>query len=428
MSGQTPYPTKGCGMSASFRSADEDLDRPAEIPDPVTEDINPSRITPDQAAAANPLEPSWNVLDETTQKAMFILGQSLVQGEDSIRCPTPFNNMRSSPPVGPTGEQADDPEGDGLTSGFSTIGGFKARDVGYFDPREGTPVTVKDATHVFHNVHAFTSRIKVKAESVNPAVLAKNLDACLLGKANNWFNQELSEVTRIGLRNDSTGVTQWCKLMEERFRPSTGESISGLLAASYTIADARRRRDVNEYIQETVMHGRGSGLCKEDSDFIKLIYERLQIDLRLTITEPVSQMTLTEVNRLLIDKSRLWFELYGRSTEYSARTRAQGRGSPRYQYDNYGGRPAQAYGKHSGYSRGYTAYTNPPRPLGQFQEVERTTQTIQRQLPPTKQQNRLLAPEGRQPASNASSQATRGDDTTRESRGQSSYGYRNQRT
>ena len=49
------------------------------------------------------------------------------------------------------------------------------------------------------------------------SILRQNLDTCLLGKAERWYTEELSNVTRVGLRGDLKDCEEWCKALETRF-------------------------------------------------------------------------------------------------------------------------------------------------------------------------------------------------------------------
>lgn len=55
---------------------------------------------------------------------------------------------------------------------------------------------------------------------MDPALLRQHLDTCLLGAADTWYTNELSHISRVGLRNDPNGVKEWCDALEERFRDS----------------------------------------------------------------------------------------------------------------------------------------------------------------------------------------------------------------
>ena len=74
---------------------------------------------------------------------------------------------------------------------------FRARDVGFFDPDPKLPPVepVKDH-NIYHNVFSFTNRLRVKSTTMDVALLRQNLDACLLGAADTWYNTELNHPTR----------------------------------------------------------------------------------------------------------------------------------------------------------------------------------------------------------------------------------------
>jgi hypothetical protein len=84
---------------------------------------------------------------------------------------------------------------------------FKAQDIGYFNPyKDKPPIVVKDKNTIYHNVFSFTNRIHIKAAFVNTAQMKQRLDKYLLGRANTWYNQELSHLQRVGLHSEETRV------------------------------------------------------------------------------------------------------------------------------------------------------------------------------------------------------------------------------
>lgn len=69
---------------------------------------------------------------------------------------------------------------------------FRPRDIGFFNPDpQVIPVESKNNYNIYHNVFSFTNRLRVKATSMDAAVLRQNLDACLLGAADNWYTNQL---------------------------------------------------------------------------------------------------------------------------------------------------------------------------------------------------------------------------------------------
>lgn len=143
---------------------------------------------------------------------------------------------------------------------------FRARDIGYFDPNpQSMPVEVKDNHNIYHNVFSFTSRLRVKATTMDPSVLRLNLDSCLLGSADDWFTNQLTHASRQGLRHDPDGVKGWCDTLEERFRDSPSKSLSMLEAIRYTTKDARNRRDPADYVSTIVLNSKNAGIAPTEA-------------------------------------------------------------------------------------------------------------------------------------------------------------------
>ena len=81
---------------------------------------------------------------------------------------------------------------------------------------------------------------------MDPMVLRTNLPSSLIGKAERWYTEELSSITRVGLQNVS--IDERCALLERRFRDPPGRSLTALEMERYTIQDVRRRRDPADYV------------------------------------------------------------------------------------------------------------------------------------------------------------------------------------
>ena len=86
---------------------------------------------------------------------------------------------------------------------------FRPRDVGYFEPDpQAAPVEVKETHNIYHNVFSFTNQLRVKVTSIDAATLCQNIESCLLGAADDWYTNQLTHISRIGLRNDPDGVKE----------------------------------------------------------------------------------------------------------------------------------------------------------------------------------------------------------------------------
>ena len=204
---------------------------------------------------------------------------------------------------------------------------FRAKDIGYFDPKDTGPmVEVRDKVQVYHNVFSFTNRLKVKAQFVNVRKMREQLDECLLGQADTWYNQELNHLQRMGLRVGD-GIKEWCDALEARFRQPPGQSLRQLEAVHYTLSDVYDRKDPLDFVQKVVVHGINSGIAKTEQQQAQLAYNHIDVRLRMTLAEPKGSTTLSEFIEQINQRKHDWFDRYKRREARDTRGN-----NPRRQY------------------------------------------------------------------------------------------------
>jgi hypothetical protein len=220
----------------------------------------------------------------------------------------------SVPSYRPIPRQMDPPSSDPLGRSFPREkSDFKPKDIGYFDPQDQGPlVEVKDKVQVYRNVFSFTNRLRVKAHFMDLRILRERLDECLLGRADTWYNQELDHLRRIGLRADETGITEWCKALETRFRQPPGQSLRILEALQYTLSDVYDQKDPLDFIQKIVVHGINSGIAVAEHQQAQLAYNHFDVRLRMTLTEPTNQTPLSAFIDQVNQRKHQWFDRYRR--------------------------------------------------------------------------------------------------------------------
>lgn len=203
-------------------------------------------------------QPSGN----TTVTVSFNDLRRLIQEEIEARLPrntTDTPSDRVTPPVSTMPTLPTQYDNRPVNNGVASMQ-FRPRDIGYFDPSSDLKedVTIKDKDQVYRNVFSFTNRVRVKATTMDPALIRNNLDTCLLGRAKTWYTEELSHIQRVGLRMDPSGVEEWCRHLKARFRESPGRFLVALESTRYTIQDVQRRRDPADFVQQIVLHGKNS--------------------------------------------------------------------------------------------------------------------------------------------------------------------------
>ena len=242
---------------------------------------------------------------------------------------------------------------------------FKPRDIGYFEPdAEQEAMETKENKAIYHNVWTFTTRLRVKASTPESAqALRQNLDACLLGKAERWYTQELNNLSRSGLRNNPNGINAWCEALEARFREAPGISLTKLESLRYTTRDARNRRDPEDYCQEIMVHGRNAGTATTDHAQVLMAYQHMDGALRMSLPLVNEQTTMASFIKHLTVQKFNWFDVYapkfdGKSADKAAVER---KGNYNSKFPSRGSGPAfpssqQGYPSGNRFSYGKDSY------------------------------------------------------------------------
>lgn len=143
-------------------------------------------------------------------------------------------------------------------------------------------------------------------------VLWQNIDSCLLGTAEDWFTNQLSQIIRVGLRNDPTGIIEWYNTLEARFKDSPGKSLTLLEAIRYTVKDARNRRDPADYVSSIVLNSKNAGIADTKAAQVLLAYEHLDGELRQNLPRPTATSTNSDLLDELRHQKNIWFDIYGK--------------------------------------------------------------------------------------------------------------------
>ena len=250
---------------------------------------------------------------------------------------------------------------------------------------------------------------------MDAGVLRQNLDACLLGAAENWYTNELAHLSRIGLRNDNDGVKEWCNALESRFRDSPSKSLTALENIRYTVKDTRSRRDPLDYVSTLVLHAKNAGIAANEAVQVRLAYKHMDGELRLHLPRPQDNSTISGLLEELRHQKDIWFDIYGShdSRQMTARHDARNDKSKQQSGNNpfrpnfnsqrpygnfYGG---NGFGGSGGAPRPYFGNSNPYRPFIPFgqnssnnqqqPQSSQATQVQQRQLPGGRQQLQITS-------------------------------------
>ncbi|KAA6410084.1 MAG: hypothetical protein FRX49_13836 [Trebouxia sp. A1-2] len=169
--------------------------------------------------------------------------------------------------------------------------------------------------------------VTVAAATRDATTLRQNLDLCLKGEAQDWWTNQLSHVTRVGIMADNNGVEEWVKALEKRFREAPSVALGKLQAMRYTIQDAQSHREPSEYVTAIATAAKGCG--QGDTEFAQVLHAFCGIDSNLRhfgIDEPEERTTIQEFIDLLNRKKVNWFNHYAQNEQKENKERRdQGR-------------------------------------------------------------------------------------------------------
>ena len=190
---------------------------------------------------------------------------------------------------------------------------FRPKDIGFFEPNPEAPhVEIRDKVQVYHNVFSFTNRLRVKSQFHSPEILRNRMDECLLGKADTWYNQELSHLQRVGLHADTNGIHEWCQALENRFREPPRQSLIKLEKTTYTTQDVRDGKDPIAYLQNVFVLAQNAGMAFTDAQQVYLAYEHMDVHLRMTLPKPDQHTTISDFVQTVTELHRDWVERFKR--------------------------------------------------------------------------------------------------------------------
>lgn len=191
---------------------------------------------------------------------------------------------------------------------------FRPQDLGFFEPDNGalSSTTHTEGKTTCHDVFGFTARVRAKTEGISsgicsPASVAIKLDACLKGKAECWYTNELSSVSRAGL---TTNLEFWCSEFEKRFRQSPSTALEKLENKRYKIQDVRMRKEPEDYVQNMISLAKHAGTALSTFSLLLTAYQHMDAELRITIPRPTQQTSLTDFMKTIGEAKDNWFDIY----------------------------------------------------------------------------------------------------------------------
>lgn len=140
----------------------------------------------------------------------------------------------------------------------------------------------------------------MKAESIDATLLKQNINTYLLDKADKWYTNQISRTTRVSFKNNSTGIVEWCKALESRFKYLLGKLLSLFENIRYTVTNTRRRKDPANYINAILLNSKKTGIVSTEAVQMLLAYKYIDAKLRRDLPLLIKTLTISA----LLDKLR----------------------------------------------------------------------------------------------------------------------------
>ncbi|KAL5041090.1 hypothetical protein BDW71DRAFT_18352 [Aspergillus fruticulosus] len=145
--------------------------------------------------------------------------------------------------------------------------------------------------------------------------MARNLELCLCGTAQRWWNYELSNTTRRGLIYADT-IEDWCEVLEKHFQLPPSQARERLDRTRYTITDIRNRIPPSTYVSTVLSLAKQCGEASE-FDVVLHTWRNMNIELRSNIPEPKEGTTIEHFIRELQQWETNWYDKYATAPRYT---------------------------------------------------------------------------------------------------------------
>ena len=227
--------------------------------------------------------------------------------------------------------------------------GFKDRknkewnpeEIGLFDPDyESTGAVVNGGKTVFYrDVYAFTDRLDDMAVIRGEEKLCTVIPQTLRGSALIWHSTELSPTEKRGMRIAT--VEEWKQALIQRFKIRVPIALAKIRSATYTLNDARERKNPREFVQDIMRYSKAANQTAMLSQLSSAWYN-LDAEFRRDIPEPNENTTANIFLDQIDAKADIWFTLAERRHQ-----------EKKNRYDNQSKRPYKAYDNRS-FDNAYT--------------------------------------------------------------------------
>ena len=322
-----------------------------------------------------------------------------------------LRRLLGRPPNGSGSPGPDPPGGNENPAPYSHSRPWNAKELGFFDDNYGgktvhtggAAIEHADSRAIFRDVRLFLERAKDLAAS-RGAVVRENLEMSLLGSAMDWWLGELSgaEKRLVKYGASDSDLSEWSRLLLDRFSTPPNVAIDVLLKERYTFRDAATQREPREYAQRILRSAKDAGMTNV-RNLLDIIYNGIDLELRKDVSKPDDATTINSFLKSIDSCKHEWWEYAVRRPKNSERGNYYQ--SPRYGYARQPpARQPYFVGQQSPYGgagpyaqppsqRPANAYSTPPQTYGQAGQQFQSQQPNPPPLPAPRQPLQIGAPQ-----------------------------------
>lgn len=190
--------------------------------------------------------------------------------------------------------------------------GFRIQEIGFFQPNlpasfgKGDVVYSGSDTFI-RDVFVFIDRIRDAIASRSEEIVKPNIPACLRGDALEWYTSGLTMAEKDALRY-VPGMARWEDLLVKEFRPPFQDVMNSLTRASFTLEDAKHRKQAGPYVYSIIRNAKAAGMM-DTPTHLDWAYNNIHPLLQDGLLRPTEGTEVTAFIRSMNDKRETWHNL-----------------------------------------------------------------------------------------------------------------------
>jgi hypothetical protein len=219
-----------------------------------------------------------------------------------LRLADPYNPQVAGSVLDATGRQSPS-----WTAPVTTdMSSWSTQDIGYFTPDDTSDehTRTENSTTYYNNVFAFVNHIRSLAFYKPEPVIRANLHFCLLEKARDWFDMELTVMEKEDLREIPL-ETGWIRALLKRFTPLYDVALGRFNDGQYKKEDAENGYDPVKWAHSMMRNAQAAGITSTYAQ-LRQVWYSIDLELQWPVNCPTKSTLVSEFMKELDDAYLEW--------------------------------------------------------------------------------------------------------------------------